>query len=84
MELAVENDRANLSKEILITDLYYLAYSNIQQFLCFFQDYIWRLVLCSSDDIATKAIELLKETFTNLGPRLQASQVTFFIFFLSC
>jgi hypothetical protein len=40
-----------------------------------FQDYIWRLVLCSSDDVASKAIELLKETFTNLGPRLQASQV---------
>jgi len=46
-------------------------------FKCYFflKDYIWRLVLCSSDDIATKAIELLKETFTNLGPRLQASQV---------
>ena len=32
-------------------------------------DYIWRLILNSSEDIANKAIELLKETFTNLGPR---------------
>ena len=38
-------------------------------------DYIWRLVLCSSDDIAARAIDLLKDTFTHLGPRLQASQV---------
>lgn len=38
-------------------------------------DYIWRVVLCSSEDIAQKGIELLKETFTNLGPRLQANQV---------
>ena len=38
-------------------------------------DYIWRLILNSSEDIANKAIELLKETFTNLGPRLQTSQV---------
>lgn len=38
-------------------------------------DYIWRLVLCSNEEIANKAIDLLKETFTNLGPRLQANQV---------
>ena len=38
-------------------------------------DYIWRLILNSNEDIANKAIELLKETFTNLGPRLQTSQV---------
>jgi ubiquitin carboxyl-terminal hydrolase 9/24 len=38
-------------------------------------DYIWRLVLCSNEDIAIRAIDLLKETFTNLGPRLQANQV---------
>lgn len=38
-------------------------------------DYIWRLVLCSQDDIADRAIELLKDTFTNLGPSLQSSQV---------
>ena len=40
------------------------------------QDYLWRVVLCAPDDIAHKAIELLKETYTNLGPRLQASQVS--------
>ena len=38
-------------------------------------DYIWRLVLNSNEEIANKAIELLKETFTNLGPRLQTNQV---------
>ena len=38
-------------------------------------DYLWRVVLCSGDEIALKAIELLKETYTNLGPKLQASQV---------
>ena len=38
-------------------------------------DYIWRLVLCSDEDIANRAIELLKETFTNLGPHLQNNQV---------
>ncbi|XP_030838236.1 probable ubiquitin carboxyl-terminal hydrolase FAF-X isoform X3 [Strongylocentrotus purpuratus] len=37
-------------------------------------DYLWRVVLCSGDEIALKAIELLKETYTNLGPKLQASQ----------
>ncbi len=43
------------------------------------QDYLWRVVLCAPDDIAHKAIELLKETYTNLGPRLQASQVSCFL-----
>ena len=38
-------------------------------------DYCWRVVLCSDEDVASKAIELLKETFTNLGPRLQAQSV---------
>lgn len=38
-------------------------------------DYLWRVVLCAPDEIAAKAIELLKETYTNLGPRLQANQV---------
>lgn len=38
-------------------------------------EYLWRVVLCSSEDIANSAIELLKETFTNLGPSLQANQV---------
>ncbi|XP_071033260.1 ubiquitin carboxyl-terminal hydrolase 9X isoform X5 [Parasteatoda tepidariorum] len=38
-------------------------------------DYLWRVVLCGSEDVANRAIELLKETYTNLGPRLQASQM---------
>lgn len=28
-----------------------------------------------SDDIASRAIDLLKEIYTNLGPKLQANQV---------
>ncbi|XP_078379070.1 ubiquitin carboxyl-terminal hydrolase 9X-like isoform X2 [Oculina patagonica] len=38
-------------------------------------DYLWQVVLQGSDDIASRAIELLKETFTSLGPKLRASQV---------
>ncbi|XP_070538663.1 ubiquitin carboxyl-terminal hydrolase 9X-like isoform X2 [Ptychodera flava] len=38
-------------------------------------DYLWRVILYASEDIASRAIELLKETYTNLGPRLQANQV---------
>ena len=38
-------------------------------------DYIWKVVLCSSDAVSSKAIDLLKETFTNLGPRLLSQQV---------
>ncbi|XP_071949723.1 ubiquitin carboxyl-terminal hydrolase 9X-like isoform X2 [Antedon mediterranea] len=39
------------------------------------QQYLWRVVLFGSDEVANKAIELLKETYTNLGPKLQSSQV---------
>ncbi|XP_031549243.1 probable ubiquitin carboxyl-terminal hydrolase FAF-X isoform X2 [Actinia tenebrosa] len=38
-------------------------------------DYVWKVVLHSSGEIAHRAIELLKETFTNLGPNLRANQV---------
>lgn len=38
-------------------------------------DYLWQVVLQGSDDIAGHAIELLKETFTSLGPKLRATQV---------
>lgn len=38
-------------------------------------DYLWQVVLQGSDDIASRAIELLKETFTSLGPKLRATQV---------
>ncbi|XP_047471205.1 probable ubiquitin carboxyl-terminal hydrolase FAF-X isoform X2 [Penaeus chinensis] len=46
-------------------------------------DYVWRVVLCGTEDIASRAIELLRETFTNLGPRLQANQVIIHDDFLS-
>ncbi|XP_060785793.1 probable ubiquitin carboxyl-terminal hydrolase FAF-X isoform X5 [Neoarius graeffei] len=38
-------------------------------------DYLWRVVIQGSDDIANRAIDLLKEIYTNLGPKLQANQV---------
>ncbi|XP_062941292.1 probable ubiquitin carboxyl-terminal hydrolase FAF-X isoform X3 [Cynocephalus volans] len=38
-------------------------------------DYLWRVVIQSDDDIASRAIDLLKEIYTNLGPRLQVNQV---------
>uniref|UniRef100_A0A8C4MAJ0 Ubiquitin specific peptidase 9 X-linked n=1 Tax=Equus asinus TaxID=9793 RepID=A0A8C4MAJ0_EQUAS len=38
-------------------------------------DYLWRVVIQSNDDIASRAIDLLKEIYTNLGPRLQVNQV---------
>lgn len=40
-------------------------------------DYLWKVVSLCSDDIATRAIELLKEISTNLGPKLLQSQVEF-------
>ncbi|KAK7070589.1 putative ubiquitin carboxyl-terminal hydrolase FAF-X [Halocaridina rubra] len=46
-------------------------------------DYVWRVVLCGSEEFAGRAIELLRETFTNLGPRLQANQVIIHDDFLS-
>ena len=38
-------------------------------------EYLWRVVLHSPDDVAEKAIFLLKECYTNLSPRLHSSQV---------
>ncbi|XP_043927770.1 probable ubiquitin carboxyl-terminal hydrolase FAF-X [Protopterus annectens] len=38
-------------------------------------DYLWRVVIQGNDDIAGRAIDLLKEIYTNLGPRLQVNQV---------
>lgn len=35
------------------------------------KDYLWRVITNSGEDIASKAIELLKEVSTALGPRLQ-------------
>lgn len=39
-------------------------------------EYLWRVVLYSPDEVANKAIILLKDTYTNLGPKLQANQVS--------
>ena len=38
-------------------------------------DYLWKVVLNGPEEVSFRAIELLKETFTNLGPRLQSNQV---------
>ncbi|CAH1782281.1 unnamed protein product [Owenia fusiformis] len=38
-------------------------------------EYLWRVVLYSPDEVAEKAIYLLKDIYTNLGPRLQSNQV---------
>ncbi|XP_074179594.1 ubiquitin carboxyl-terminal hydrolase 9X-like isoform X3 [Rhinolophus sinicus] len=38
-------------------------------------DYLWKVVIQSNDDIANRAIDLLKEIYTNLGPRLQVNQL---------
>ncbi|XP_047353087.1 probable ubiquitin carboxyl-terminal hydrolase FAF-X isoform X1 [Vespa velutina] len=40
-------------------------------------DYLWRVVTNSPEEIANRAIELLKEVNTNLGPRLQSSALEF-------
>lgn len=39
--------------------------------------FVYQVVTNSGDEIASRAIELLKEVNTNLGPRLQASCVDF-------
>ena len=41
-------------------------------------EYLWRVVLYSPDDVAEKGIQLLKDVYTNLGPRLQSNQVRTF------
>nr|CAD7589819.1 unnamed protein product [Timema genevievae] len=46
-------------------------------------EYLWRVITNSGDEIAGRAIELLKEVNTNLGPRLQASLLEFHDSFVS-
>lgn len=36
---------------------------------------VFQVVIQGSDDIASRAIDLLKEIYTNLGPKLQVNQV---------
>lgn len=38
-------------------------------------DYLWKVVLHGASPVADRAIELLREVYTSLGPRLQGSQV---------
>uniref|UniRef100_A0A224XFS3 Putative ubiquitin carboxyl-terminal hydrolase faf-x n=1 Tax=Panstrongylus lignarius TaxID=156445 RepID=A0A224XFS3_9HEMI len=40
-------------------------------------EYVWRVVTSSGDEMAARAIQLLKEVTTNLGPRLQAASIQF-------
>lgn len=40
-------------------------------------EYLWKVVTLGSNDIAARAIEILKEVSTNLGPRLFPSQIQF-------
>ncbi|GAB0088843.1 Probable ubiquitin carboxyl-terminal hydrolase FAF [Sergentomyia squamirostris] len=41
------------------------------------KDYLWRVITTGGEEIACKAIELLKEVSTALGPRLQANVAIF-------
>ncbi|XP_033356836.1 probable ubiquitin carboxyl-terminal hydrolase FAF-X isoform X1 [Bombus vosnesenskii] len=45
-------------------------------------DYLWRVVTNSPEEIANRAIELLKEVNTNLGPRLQSSVLAFHVTYI--
>lgn len=47
------------------------------------KDYLWRVITSSGEEIAYKAIELLKEVSTALGPRLQENIADFHENFLS-
>ncbi|XP_025829816.1 probable ubiquitin carboxyl-terminal hydrolase FAF-X [Agrilus planipennis] len=40
-------------------------------------DYLWKVVTLCTDEVAARAIELLREVTTNLGPSLQATQLEF-------
>ncbi|XP_076659536.1 ubiquitin carboxyl-terminal hydrolase-like faf [Halictus rubicundus] len=45
-------------------------------------DYLWRVVTNSPEEIANRAIELLKEVNTNLGPRLHSSILAFHVTYI--
>lgn len=38
-------------------------------------DYLWEIALRGSERIVGRAVNLLKQSYTNLGPRLRANQV---------
>ena len=39
-------------------------------------DYLWEIALKGSERIVGRAVNLLKQSYTNLGPRLRANQVS--------
>jgi len=39
-------------------------------------DYLWTVILLSTDTVSSKAIAIMKELHANLGPNLQSQQVT--------
>lgn len=45
-------------------------------------DYLWKAVLLSPESIVSKPIELLKDVYTNLSPKLQQEQVSVIIKFM--
>lgn len=49
--------------------------NNIHNDYTFYLTFKLQVVLLSPDEVANKAITLLKDIFTNLGPRLQQNQV---------
>ncbi|XP_013401949.1 probable ubiquitin carboxyl-terminal hydrolase FAF-X isoform X1 [Lingula anatina] len=46
-------------------------------------DYLWRVVIYGSEEVAEKAVALMREVYTNLGPHLQSSQLAIHEDFLS-
>lgn len=46
-------------------------------------DYLWRVIINASDDIAARAIEIMREVTTNLGPRLTLDSDQFHDTFMS-
>jgi ubiquitin carboxyl-terminal hydrolase 9/24 len=43
-------------------------------------DYLWEIALKGSERIVGRAVNLLKQSYTNLGPRLRANQVRTLVF----
>lgn len=68
LSVVVESDCRSCESHLVHTDFVTVM---LNQILCSSQ-----VVIQGSDDIATRAIDLLKEIYTNLGPKLQVNQVT--------
>lgn len=50
-------------------------YYQMEDYDVFGIDYLWKVILNGSEEVANRATDLLKETLTNLGPNLQSKQV---------